>query len=146
MIEWLKFRRELAGLQRQELGLRKNYTKILTEAKKNNTPPRKIESIEREEADRVSDLHEEMDSAVTWYLMARARRARVPTPALNDNEAWTHRRGLPEYPILTPKGVHDLRAASRQEWREKTTWFVPLLTTVTGLVGALTGLLSVWKR
>ena len=34
----------------------------------------------------------------------------------------------------------------RQEWRERTTWIVPLLTAMTGPVGAVTGLVSIWKR
>ncbi len=117
----------------------------------------------------VASEHQDIEwsrkKILSHRLIEEADRLHVPRPSLLDDEGkWDHFRpitvyGVPaeNYPtigyVLTPEAMVELRAAIREEKRkrgETAEWRVKiiggLITIVTGLVGALIGLISVWKH
>jgi hypothetical protein len=98
-------------------------------------------------------MAEERDYLYTRSLTRQARRLRVPIPSPleghdrgDDGVYWErgHRMGLL---YLTERGIAQLRESIRAEikWRhEQRHQLVTWLSALTGLIGAITGLLAVW--
>jgi hypothetical protein len=100
-------------------------------------------SIEAEEKKAISD-----------ELQYEAQKLYLPTPALNDEQKWDsdHAINTPTR-FLTPEAMTELRSAIRKERAEQRAviewWFKILggaVGIVTGLIGALIGLVAIWKK
>ena len=92
--------------------------------------------------------YEEAETAFTRSLSLKARSIRVPVPPYpnerEENEWWSYSHSLGEW-YLTPKGVDEVRDAIRKEerWRaEKRAQWIAWVSALTGLVGALIGLVA----
>ncbi len=92
---------------------------------------------------------------VSQSLINEADGLHLPRPQYNDKEKWDS--NCPEHVerilALTPEAMTELRTTIRKEKRERretVEWWVKiiggLITIGTGLVGALIGLVSVWKH
>lgn len=114
--------------------------------------------VEAEYVHELRELEYEQESAFTRDLLRQAHRLRVPVP-----DRRVHRDGdwvLTEYweegpygpytpPFLSRTGIATVRQAIREEekWRiEKRRSWLPWVAALTGLVGAVTGLLAVFGR
>jgi hypothetical protein len=89
-------------------------------------------------------------------LMDQAAGLYVPTPGPNEKDKWVSKEDLNSFEnwsVLTPEAMTELRSAIRKERRERReaieSWakiLAAVITVVTGLVGAVIGLVAVWKK
>ena len=89
-------------------------------------------------------------------LVRRAEKLYLPTPERGGKD-WLAQEDLPgaasimgSYSVLTPQAMNELRAAVRKASRENIEWWVKVvggaIGILTGLVGALIGLIAIWKK
>ena len=69
----------------------------------------------------------------------------VPTPDRSNKEFWCEKHYGYGY-TLTDKGICEIKKLIRQERRERREGYVVLLTALTGIIGAITGLAAVLRR
>lgn len=89
-------------------------------------------------------------------LLDEAEKLYLPAPGLNDKNKWIPKEDLntfENWSVLTPEAMTDLRAAIRKERREQReeleSWAKivgAFMTILTGLVGAVIGLVAVLKK
>jgi hypothetical protein len=114
------------------------------------------DEIEQLKFIRMADEEYDQQSADLEYskrLLAKARQLRVPIPTLptrdHPNAFWGESTLLGGH-FLTPLGVKNVREAIRDEerWlRDRRAHWIVWCTAVTGVIGALTGLLAIiWHR
>ena len=100
------------------------------------------------------DIEWERKKIVSDSLVSEADELHLPRPQYGDKAKWEEDRPqmVTGY-VLTPEAMVELRTVIRKEKRERretVEWWVKiiggLITIGTGLVGALIGLISVWKH
>jgi len=92
--------------------------------------------------------------AISDELFYEAQKLYLPTPAYNDETKWDSDRALNSPTrYLTPEAMTELRAAIRKERAERRatveSWLKVIGSSIgilTGLVGALIGLIAIWKK
>ena len=89
--------------------------------------------------------------AISRDLVNEAENLYLPTPDYGAGERWEQQ--LDGSYALTPEAMTELRAAIRKERRERREvieWWVKVvggaIGILTGLVGALIGLIAIWKK
>jgi len=82
---------------------------------------------------------------VTDYLIDEARRNFVPIPDRDEPGMWEECHQLSLRQVLTNKGVSILRQSLREERKSRHEWWILALSTLVGIIGALTGLIAVMK-
>lgn len=146
MIEHLRFRRELAKRRRQEEHLRAFCKAEISKARSEGKSRSEIGGLEAQEHAEVTMLEEEIAIVVTEHWLRKAHRRFVPTPELKDGDMWIQcSRTSNEY-VLTNRGISQLRTSLRRELKERVEVVVMAAAIVTGLLGALTGLVAVVLR
>jgi hypothetical protein len=93
-------------------------------------------------------------NVVSGSLIDEADKLHLPRPHPSDDDKWEERpTGTSFGDVLTLEAMTDLRATIRREKRERretVEWWVKtlggIIGIITGLVGALIGLVSVWKH
>jgi hypothetical protein len=92
---------------------------------------------------------EEVQHLVTRFLLSQADKRLLPHPNSDDAEMWetTQQSG---YHVLTASGVAHIRGLLREEQKEErarmTFWVSVVGGGIIGIVGALTGLVSVLTK
>lgn len=144
MFEYLKYSRNLRRLQKKQTKITTEYNKQIDEArqKKNQAEVKKLSQLVIYEYDIV-----ERDIEITRsrYYINEANRLVIPIPAYDDKEIWDDKfRGRG---VLTKKGTAEIRSLIRQEKKEKMELIQTIIKTIivplTGIIGALTGLLAI---
>lgn len=136
-------------LKWQRALLDRAYARDISAARKqkDNEKVRELESDHRIEM----ELHEEDEDAYTTkQLLARARRLRVPIPRRHlsdgqESEHWYESNYTGRW-YLTTLGIAALRSEIRSEIKarhESRSHWVVWLSAITGIVGAITGLVAV---
>lgn len=109
----------------------------------------KVVSLESDHQFEIQMHEEEADLELTRYLTRQARRLHVPLPRYKNDDGsesghW-HEGPLTYYRMLTTEGVAKLRDEIRREKKarheSKAVW-IPWLSTITGVIGAATGLIA----
>lgn len=90
-----------------------------------------------------SMIDEEIAILVTDYLVTEARQNFVPIPSREDKECWEQCQRISERHVLSSTGISKLRSVLRAEAKEKKELFLKVLAAVTGVLGAITGLVAV---
>lgn len=98
-------------------------------------------------------IEEEIDHHLTHQLLQKARKLKVPIPhrTVSDpdgDDIWTQGHQTGNW-YLTDKGYSYMRLAIRSEIKERheiRAHWVVWISVLTGLVGAVTGLLAVFSR
>lgn len=128
------------------------YAKDISAARKLKDSDR-VESLERDHRFEI-DLHdEEEDAHLTNTLLARARRLRVPIPHRynedkTESKHWYEGHYTGRW-YLTSHGISALREEIRRELKarhEVRAQWVIWLSALTGVIGALTGLVALLTR
>jgi hypothetical protein len=93
--------------------------------------------------------------AISDELLTEAQRLYLPTPSHNDEQKWDSDLHALHSPTryLTPEAMTELRGAIRKERAEQRVlfeWWLKVLGgavgILTGLIGALIGLVAIWKK
>jgi hypothetical protein len=100
------------------------------------------------------DIDAQEKKAISDELCFQAQRLYLPTPRFDDEEKWESDGALNSPTrYLTAEAMTDLRSAIRKELAERRAVVESWLKVVggsigilTGLVGALIGLVAIWKK
>jgi CRISPR/Cas system CSM-associated protein Csm4 (group 5 of RAMP superfamily) len=92
--------------------------------------------------------------AISDELLYEAQRLYLPTPSHDDKQKWDSDHSLySPTRYLTPEAMTELRGAIRKERAEQRVvfeWWLKVLGgavgILTGLIGALIGLVAIWKK
>jgi len=142
MINWIKYRIEL-NLAKHELAkCHRPYDKELKQLRRsgNKNKLRELWS-ERQGVCQIDEVN--IEFVITKYLRNRANELGIPLPDYNDENHWQNDFG-PSY-YLTDKGKYEINKKIRQEMKERREPFIQILALIIGLLGALTGLVSILK-
>jgi hypothetical protein len=124
------------------------YRRVIAEAERKNDPD-KLNNLYSEWHSESAPIEEELLEIQTRRLVNKARRMLLPVPDIPMNEPedenWirgTSTRGW----HLKAEGVTHVRAAIRAESKERREALIAWATLIIGILGALTGLVAVWRR
>jgi hypothetical protein len=145
MLPELQYEWRLRQLQRSRRKLIADYKKKRLALPKSKERAEAREKIDLDERIDLEEANEEISFATTSHLVEEAQRLIVPIPPRDNGEYWyidnTFGRNH-----LTTAGVIKLRSDIRVERKARRELPLSLLPMAIGLVGALTGLLSVILR
>ena len=85
----------------------------------------------------------DIEFVITNYLNRRIKEFGVPLPGFNNEEYWHKDFGSSYY--LTDRGKHEANRRIRQELKERRDPIIQILAILIGVIGALTGLISVLR-
>lgn len=136
---------------RREL-LDRAYAKGIAEARRSGDKA-KVASLEEDRRFELAVYDEEDDAYITQNLVRQAQRLRVPIPHRfnedrSESEYWEEGRYVTRA-YLTRKGIAVLREEIRKELKargEARSHWIAWLSAMTGVIGAVTGLLAVWFK
>lgn len=139
MIEYIKYRYRLAKLLRDRRAVTKKYEPLLAKEKSGDD----MTDIMYEEHTELVIVDDQIHRLVTNWLWEQAKKSMIPIPSHDEEGMWEETESRPGTYHLSVKGVGTLRAALRKENKERWETLVVWVAPITGLVGALTGLLAI---
>lgn len=145
MIDRFKYRWQLNRLLHKRKKTERYYDKLLKNAKKEGQKRDEIEALRQEAGSEYFDIQDEIDLLITSNLLRVAEKLILPIPKSDNAEMWEESRYFSRK-VLTKKGVAKLRTAIRDERKDKRDAYLPWIAGLTGLIGAITGLLAVILR
>lgn len=93
----------------------------------------------------LSDQYDEIQQITSRYFLKQAERLLIPTPSFSTKGPdWMESQITGSY-RLAPDALHELRSRVRIEWKERREVSFMWLAAVTGIIGTLTGLVSVLR-
>ncbi|MFX0137097.1 MAG: hypothetical protein ACFFDN_25890 [Candidatus Hodarchaeota archaeon] len=141
MIEFLKYRYQLNKLLSERKKTKKQYDSAIEETSDKSRKRSELISEAMYFSDfidfQIRELH-------TDYLQKVANKLIVTIPNYNEENIWEKPIGY-RRPILTNKGIHELKRAIRMEKKERREVVFNWIMLLTGLIGTLIGLVSVLK-
>jgi len=140
MFEAIKYRWKLRKLEKECNRIQGIYAKH-----RKGLKGKDLAVLHSEEGSEICPVLEEIDSLKTGRFSQIANRLMVPLPDYNDKELWQDLCYSSRRVALTSKGFWELKKLIRQEKRERREGFVVWLATLTGIIGAITGLAAVLK-
>ncbi|MCK4914512.1 MAG: hypothetical protein KAS69_07970 [Planctomycetes bacterium] len=149
MLETTKYHYCLKKLYKEQQKTSNLYSHLIVDAKNKKKPQDEIEKLRSEEMNESQIIDEKIGSLVTQRLCKKADQLMVPIPDYHDEEYWNDMCVYRQGRILTTKGVCEVKKAIRAEKRERREGFVVWMAALTGIIGAITGLVAVvavWKR
>lgn len=144
MIQYLKFRFKLGKLFREKEKTEQRYMLDQEKLSKNRASLDEKESLYSEERSQV-EIHEyEIEVLTTNYFMKLAKSRFIETPDWNDGKAWVESSLDPNRKVLSHSAISELRSKITQYRKERNEQMVPVITAVTGLMGALMGVIALF--
>lgn len=148
MLDWLRYRYALWRLGRAATAIGHTYYDLRAKAKENKSNREELDRIFHDEQEEYMLNYEEREFLISNYYLTLAHKHLLPTPGYYDKEKWEDgsrlgRRYLNRAAIRELRSdIRKERAESRQDWQ----FWLTSLTVLTGLVGAATGLIAVWRK
>lgn len=143
MFETIKYRCELRKLEKEYNRIHKSFEK-----NKKGLSGKDVELLRSDVSSEIWPVYEKIEALKTSRFRQIADRLMVPLPESNDKELWTDLQ-YAEGRALTDKGFWELKKLIRQDKRERREGLViwlAILTALTGIIGAITGLAAVLSR
>ncbi len=142
MWDWMRFRWQLSKLQRSLRRVDRIYEKHIQNAYRDKDSGQSADKIRQERHWETSLIDDEISILVTRYLLARANRKFLPNPSHDEGKGyWDESRQLGTR-YLTSAGITELRRTLRAERADASGFWLSTLSTLIGIIGALTGLVA----
>ena len=135
---------QLWKLQRERTELEKRFGRMISQAEREGDHEKR-ESLISELLMERGLIDDRINGLESIRIQERAERLGVPIPPLSDKESWENGY-KPNTIFLSVKARAQLRSEIRKERRERWDWITRIITLLVGLIGAITGLISVWKK
>ena len=117
----------------------------IRKAQKDGRPQDEIQRLMGEASMEESIITDEIEGLSTAYLVDCANRLFIPIPERTDQLMWSE-SSYERRQVLTHKGISTLRTAIRAEQKEQREFFVTVLASLIGIIGAITGLVAVFHK
>ena len=138
MIDYLKYNHQLNKLLRDRRAISRRFDPLLKAAHGDD-----LGDVMDDEHVELVIVDDQIHRLVTNRLWEQAKKAMIPIPKQKDEGMWEETETRPGSYHLSVEGINVLRAALRKENRERWDVAVKLIVLLTGLVGAVTGLLAI---
>lgn len=146
MIETLRYRAKLAKLFRKKEDLRAAFAEDIQKAQNEGKPQEEIQFLKHQSYSEERMFDEEISILATDNLIRKASRRFVPIPSRETEGMWERCDNISNRYVLTSKGISGLRSNLRKEQKEQFELVVMVLAILTGIVGAVTGLVAVMMK
>jgi hypothetical protein len=140
MTHYIKYRLALQQLYLSQDRIRREYEKSMREAKASESKDG-IEEIRISASQDDDIIQDKINMLVTRYVRRQAERLFLSVS--DEPDMWTQCRMHAGHSVLTPKAITNLRAAINSSRRDSFSILLQLVSLAVGLIGALTGLISV---
>lgn len=141
----LSYRWNLRKLHRQRSRTVGVYKCMQEEARKEKKSREDIEILISGEMFEVDMIDDEIETLESRYLIESARKLVLPIPAFDkDSDTWDESKITRRF-RLSKKAMVEIRSLVRKERKERREGMMLWLAALIGLIGALSGLLAVWK-
>lgn len=123
------------------------YGEKITAARK-TMKREQLQQLYEEREHESAPIEEELSWLETRWLLDKARRLHLPvpeTPTGEDEDADWIRMDSGRW-CLKPEGHSKIRALIRAESKEQREALIAYATLIIGIIGALTGLIAVWRK
>jgi hypothetical protein len=140
MIEWLKYQYGVRKLHRKERQVSRQYGPKILEAGKQNKQDELRGWVDEHKREREL-VEDERCILEHTYWVRKADRRLFPRPRFDGEygSTWVESKRWPGNVYLSREAISELRAMIRKDTKER----LELISPLTGLVGALTGLIAV---
>jgi len=145
MLSTIKFRFTINRLFAKRDGIRHDFMAHIHKAQKDGRPQDEIRRLTTEASMEESIINDEIELLTTAHLVDYANRLFIPTPERTDESMWCE-SSYENRQVLTHKGISILRTAIRAEQKGQREFFVTVLATLIGIIGAITGLVAVFHK
>lgn len=143
LIAKLKYDFERYRLFYRQEKARKHYRQNIQRAfKEGKSSSQEIQALKADDFE-YSFAKDEMDFLITNYMFMLARKLILPIPEYNEEKMWRESRYFGK--VLSENGITKLRTAIRNEKKERLESILPVITAMTGLIGAIIGLIALLK-
>lgn len=145
MLELIKYKRELKRLRKAQRNISKELTHAQEKANEQGYDDGELSSVAQQE-DEITNW---INYYQTQYYKQVCEKLLIPMPSKEDEKLYykfDFDDNYGERNILTTTGFHNIRSAIRNEYKIKREYFGFWFTILTGLIGALIGLVSVWPK
>jgi hypothetical protein len=142
MIGYIRYKWELAWLQRSMRQVTKTYSEEVRKAREKKAGREAIEGILHTQRFEEETIDEQIKGLQTQRLLVTAGKLMVPYPDLSDEERWAEGNKA-VYRYLTVIGMNELRGKIRAERKSNWELVAMWLPGLTGVIGAITGLVAV---
>jgi hypothetical protein len=105
-----------------------------------------MDALDSERYNELKPIWEEINIVVTSFLRVAAKKKFIPFPDFESPNMWEECSAISNQKVLSNLGIATVISALRNERREKIKLVLMVLAGVTGIVGALIGLLAGIKR
>lgn len=148
-MKWLTYRYKLHLRQRRRQNVVERFQHDYIKAVADKLGSESIRDLRSSEQWQVELIDEEIDTLISDYYREQASRLLIPLPPLNADDdpdgCWERNHQLGNL-VLTRKGISQIRAAIRDEISARRDSILVWVTPVLGVIGAITGLVAVWKN
>lgn len=136
---------KLSQLHRIRARVLVSHIRLQENAKKENKSHDEIESLKYDEMYEVEWIDDEIEALESRKIIESARQLVLPVPEFQkDGDLWERSKITGRY-RLSKKAMMELRRLLRKEQKERREGVMLWLAAVTGIIGALSGLLAIWK-
>ncbi len=136
---------KLRGLQRKKGKILAGYKRDREQAERDKKARDEIENIDHLAMFESDVMDDEIESLASRYLIQSAQRLLLPIPIYSlDSDAWKKSEQTGRI-RLTKSAMVRLRSEIRTERKQRRESAMLWIAALTGVLGALTGLLAVWK-
>lgn len=119
------------------------FNRKIEEARRKSKSKEDIETLRAEAHFEYSYTKALIDELITNHLISIARRVIIELPDYGDETMWKESQYVGHSKLLSEKGISRLRSDVRKERGERKNIWIPWVAAITGLIGALTGLVSI---
>ena len=143
MFEGIKFNFRLLKLQRQRSKVKAFYNKANIEARKKGESREELEGIWQEERMELVLIDDDISHLISQRLLSLAEEYLLPRPEFKEEGKWIESKVNPNSYRLSPLAISELRSAVRKEQKERYEHIFMWLAAITGIIGAISGLVAV---
>ncbi len=140
MFDWIKYRWNLNRLYAKQNKELKPFVKLRKKA-----TPKELETLHYEESCIYFEFQDEIDRLISRYFNRTANKLLIPVPDFHNEEYWSKSYIDGTY-ILNMKGVWEVKKLIHQDKKGRREGFIIWISSLTGIIGATTGLVAVMSR
>jgi len=146
MFNHLKYRFKLQKIFNNKKKIQNAFSKEIGKAYQQKKSSDEIHLIKQNEYFEVGMIQEEIDILITNHLREKATALFVPLPEYNQEKMWTKCDKISQQKILTRLGINTIKTAIRKERKERIELLLMVAASLTGVIGAITGLIALLKK
>ena len=142
MIRYLIFKIKINKLFRKREKLQKIYLSYRKDLQCVKGSREEFESLNFDEMTEIGIIDYEIEIITTSYFLRLARLKFIEIPIFSDEKSWVKSSLDPQQKVLSNFAISEIRSKIMKYRKERNEQLVPFITSVTGLAGAIIGIVA----